>query len=124
MNVSARFAAFLSFASIVLAAATPAAGRPNIIVILTDDLGYADLGAQGHERDVRTPNLDRFAAEGVRFTAGYITAPQCSPSRVGLITGRHQQRIGIDTIPDLPLPLPAVTIAERLKPAGYTSGQI
>jgi len=124
MNVSARFAAFLSFASIVLAAATPAAGRPNIIVILTDDLGYADLGAQGHERDVRTPNLDRFAAEGVRFTAGYITAPQCSPSRAGLITGRYQQRIGIDTIPDLPLPLDAVTIAERLKPAGYTSGQI
>ena len=97
---------------------------PNLIVILTDDLGYADLGVQGQERDVRTPNLDRFAAEGVRFTAGYITAPQCSPSRAGLITGRYQQRIGIDTIPDLPLPLAAVTIAERLKPAGYTSGQI
>ncbi len=106
------------------APATTAPARPNLIVILTDDLGYADLGAQGHERDVRTPHLDRFAAEGVRFSAGYITAPQCSPSRAGLITGRYQQRIGIDSIPDLPLPLEAVTIAERLKPAGYTSGQI
>ncbi len=104
--------------------ATNAPTKPNIIVILADDLGYADLGVQGPERDVRTPNLDRFAAEGVRFTAGYITAPQCSPSRAGLITGRYQQRMGIDTIPDMPLPLDSVTMAERLKPAGYTSGQI
>ncbi len=114
--------ALLSSAQCWAAANWPA--KPNIIVILTDDLGYADLGAQGQERDVRTPNLDRFAAEGVRFTAGYITAPQCSPSRAGLITGRYQQRMGIDTIPDMPLPLEAVTLAERLKPAGYTSGQI
>jgi arylsulfatase A-like enzyme len=64
------------------------------------------------------------AAEGVRFTAGYITSPQCSPSRAGLLTGRYQQRFGIDTIPDLPLPLAALTIAERLKPAGYTSGHV
>ena len=104
--------------------ATNSTPKPNNIVILTDDLGYADLGVQGQERDVRTPNLDRFAAEGVRFTSSFITAPQCSPSRAGLITGRYQQRMGIDTIPDLPLPLAAVTIAERLKPAGYTSGQI
>jgi arylsulfatase A-like enzyme len=104
--------------------ATNSTPKPNIIVILTDDLGYADLGVQGQEHHVRTPNLDRFGAEGMRFTSGYITAPQCSPSRVGLITGRYQQRMGIDTIPDLPLPLAAVTIAERLKPAGYTSGQI
>ena len=101
-----------------------APSRPNVIVILTDDLGYADLGAQGQERDVRTPHLDRFAAEGVRCTAGYVTSPQCSPSRAGLITGRYQQRLGIDTIPDMPLPLAAVTIPERLRGAGYTSGQI
>lgn len=112
----------------LLCVATPtlrsAAPPPNIIVILTDDLGYADLGVQGQVRDIRTPHLDRLAAEGVRFTAGYITAPQCSPSRAGLITGRYQQRLGIDTIPDMPLPLESVTIAERLKPAGYTSCQI
>lgn len=101
-----------------------AAAKPNLIVILTDDLGYADLGVQGQEPDVRTPNLDRLAAEGVRCTAGYVTAPQCSPSRAGLITGRYQQRLGIDTIPDLPLPLEAVTIPERLTAAGYVSGQI
>ncbi len=101
-----------------------AADKPNIIVILADDLGYADLGVQGQEKDVRTPNLDRFAAEGVRCTAGYITAPQCSPSRAGLLTGRYQQRLGIDTIPDMPLSLEAVTIPERLKPAGYTSGMV
>jgi arylsulfatase A-like enzyme len=100
------------------------AAPPNIIVIFADDLGYADLGVQGQEPDVRTPNLDRMAAEGVRCTAGYITSPQCSPSRAGLITGRYQQRFGIDTIPDCPLPLEQVTIAERLKPAGYVSGHV
>jgi arylsulfatase A-like enzyme len=98
--------------------------KPNLIVILTDDLGYADLGIQGQERDVRTPHLDRLAAEGVRCTAGYVTAPQCSPSRAGLLTGRYQQRYGIDTIPDMPLPLEAVTIPERLKASGYLSGQV
>lgn len=98
--------------------------KPNLIVILTDDLGYADMGSQRQESDVRTPHLDRLATEGVRCTAGYVTAPQCSPSRAGLITGRYQQRFGIDTIPDVPLPLAAVTIAERLKSAGYTSGHV
>jgi arylsulfatase A-like enzyme len=115
-------AALGAAAGLVPAAPTPA--RPNIIVILTDDLGYADLGVQGRERDVRTPHLDRLAAEGVRCTAGYVTAPQCSPSRAGLLTGRYQQRFGIDTIPDMPLPLAAVTIPERLKAAGYTSGHV
>jgi arylsulfatase A-like enzyme len=60
----------------------------------------------------------------VRFTAGYVTAPQCSPSRAGLLTGRYQQRIGIDTIPDIPLPLEEVTIAERLRSAGYATGMV
>jgi len=105
-------------------AADAPTARPNVIVIFTDDQGFADLGVQGQEKDVRTPNLDRMASEGVRCTAGYVTAPQCSPSRAGLLTGRYQQRYGIDTIPDLPLTLDAVTIPERLKAAGYTSGMV
>ena len=101
-----------------------ASAPPNIIVIVTDDLGYADLGVQGAVEDIRTPNLDAMAKEGIRCTSGYVTAPQCSPSRAGLLTGRYQQRLGIDQIPDMPLPLNAVTIAERLRPAGYTSAMI
>ncbi len=96
--------------------------RPNVIVILTDDQGWADLSCQGEVPDVRTPHIDALADRGVRCLAGYITAPQCSPSRAGLITGRYQQRYGIDTIPDVPLPLEAVTLAERVAPLGYRTG--
>jgi arylsulfatase A-like enzyme len=101
-------------------AAEPA--KPNVIVILADDMGYSDLGVQEVRKDLKTPNLDALAAGGVRCTAGYITSPQCSPSRAGLITGCYQQRYGIDTIPDMPLPREAVTLAERLGPAGYRCG--
>ena len=96
--------------------------KPNVIVILTDDMGWADLGTQGAEQDLKTPNLDALAAAGVRCTSGYITSPQCSPSRAGIITGCFQQRYGIDTIPDVPLPREAITLAERLGPAGYRCG--
>lgn len=106
---------------LVLLPLAAASEKPNIIVIFADDLGYADLGVQGQEKDVRTPNLDRMAAAGVRCTAGYATAPQCSPSRAGLLTGRYQQRVGIDTIPDMPLGPEEILIPEMLKPAGYTS---
>ena len=98
--------------------------KPNIIVILTDDQGYADLSIQKQVPDVRTPNLDALAASGVRCTAGYVTAPQCSPSRAGLLTGRYQQRFGFDTIPDCPLPLEETTLADRLRKAGYVTGMI
>jgi len=101
-----------------------AADRPNIVVILTDDQGYADLGVQGVEKDVLTPNIDTLAAQGVRCTNAYVTAPQCSPSRAGLLTGRYQQKFGFDTIPDCPLPLEEVTLAERLHPAGYICGMV
>lgn len=104
------------------AASTAQAAKPNVIVILTDDMGWADLGVQGAEKDLKTPHLDALAAAGVRCSSGYITAPQCSPSRAGLITGCFQQRYGIDTIPDVPLPREAVTLAERLSPAGYRCG--
>jgi arylsulfatase A-like enzyme len=98
------------------------ANQPNVIVILTDDQGWSDLGCQGVQKDVKTPHLDALASRGVRCSAGYVTAPQCSPSRAGLITGCYQQRWGIDTIPDMPLPTEAVTIAERLQPLGYRTG--
>ena len=111
-------------ASRLAADTKPVPSGPNIIVILTDDQGWADVGAQGQVRDIRTPNLDRVAAGGVRCTAGYITAPQCSPSRAGLMTGRYQQRFGLESIPDTPLPLGETTIAERLRGAGYTCGMV
>jgi arylsulfatase A-like enzyme len=98
------------------------ATQPNVIVILTDDQGWSDLGCQGQVNDIKTPHIDALAQRGVRCTAGYVTAPQCSPSRAGLMTGRHQQRFGIDTIPDMPLPGEAITIAERLQPLGYRTG--
>ena len=98
--------------------------KPNIIVIYTDDMGYADLSAQESVKDVKTPNIDLIAKEGIRFTSGYVTAPQCSPSRAGLLTGRYQQRYGFDEIPDGPLPLSEITIASRLAKVGYTTGQV
>lgn len=98
--------------------------KPNIIVIFVDDMGYADVGAQGVLKDIKTPNIDKLASDGIRFTNGYVTAPQCSPSRAGLITGRYQQRFGFDHIPDGPLPLSEKTIADRLLTAGYTTGQV
>src|SRR5690348_14205384 len=65
--------------------------RPNIVVIVSDDAGYADFSMQGDKR-FPTPHIDSIAAHGVRFTDGYVTAPVCSPSRAGLLTGRYQQR--------------------------------
>ena len=73
--------------------------RPNIVVILCDDLGYGDLGVHGHPH-IRTANIDSLAATGIRFTNFYSAAPVCSPSRVGLLTGRSPNRAGVyDWIP-------------------------
>jgi arylsulfatase A-like enzyme len=98
--------------------------KPNIIIIYTDDMGYADVGAQGSVNDIKTSNIDKLAKTGVRFTNGYVTAPQCSPSRAGLITGRYQERYGFDSISDGPLPLSETTLASRLSKAGYITGQV
>lgn len=76
----------------VCASAHAAERKPNILLIYSDDHGWADLGAQGANAEVRTPNLDQLARDGVRFARGYVTAPQCVPSRAGVITGRYQQR--------------------------------
>lgn len=113
----------LSISTLTISALT-AAEKPNIIVIFTDDHGYADLSCVGTEKDVKTPHLDRLAAEGVRFTDGYVTAPQCSPSRAGLLTGRDQNRFGFTTNGQGPLPADEPTIANRLNSAGYVTGMV
>ncbi len=110
------------FSALALAAHGAAAKRPNIIVILSDDHGWADLGCQGVRDDVKTPNIDALAADGVRCTRGYVTAPQCTPSRAGLISGRYQNRFGTDDNLHGPMPGKEVTIAERLSAAGYITG--
>lgn len=99
-------------------------GKPNIILIYSDDHGFADLGVQGVDKDIRTPNLDALAKDGVRFVRGYVSAPQCVPSRAGVMTGRYQQRFGVEDNTMGPLPLEELTIAERLKTAGYVSCQV
>ncbi|WP_068544294.1 sulfatase-like hydrolase/transferase [Thalassotalea crassostreae] len=105
-----------------------ASEKPNLIVILTDDQGYADVGFNG-SKEIFTPHIDRIATEGTRFTQGYVSYPVCGPSRAGLLTGRYQDRFGfvgnptIDpTVDNAGIPKDEKNIAEVLKPAGYTSG--
>jgi arylsulfatase A-like enzyme len=101
-----------------------AADKPNIIVIFTDDQGYADLRCQGQLTDLKTPHLDQLAADGVRCTSGYVTAPQCIPSRAGLLSGRYQTRFGVDHNGTIPMPLDQMLIPQRLQKAGYVTGMV
>lgn len=99
---------------------------PNIILFFVDDLGYGDLGCYGQEI-IRTPNLDRMAGEGVRFTRFYSASPVCAPSRCSLMTGKHAGRahvrhnVNLSVPGQIPLPAEEVTMAELLKEAGYTT---
>ena len=109
------------------AAAEPAGegNPPNIVVILTDDQGYADISLNpDHPKEVATPNMDALAGEGVCFTQAYITGNVCSPTRAGIMTGRYQQRYGIYTAGEggSGLALEAKTFPQFLKPAGYVCG--
>jgi uncharacterized sulfatase len=102
-----------------------AAPKPNIILIYTDDHGWPDIGAAGIYDDLKTPHIDALAQSGVRATSGYSTAPQCVPSRAGLLTGKSQNRFGVEgNGNDLRGFDAEHTIAERLKKAGYATGQI
>ena len=98
---------------------------PNVVLIVADDMGYADIGVHG-STDIPTPNIDALAAGGTRFTNAYVSGPYCSPTRAGLMTGRYPQRFGhefnigvgpLET--DNGLPLSEPTMADRLKAAGY-----
>lgn len=99
-------------------------GRPNIVVIYTDDWGYSDLGIHGIRNDIITPNIDQLAQSGVYFTDGYVTAPQCAPSRAGFLTCKYQQRFGFDCIPSLPLNAREKTVGNYLQGFGYQTGMI
>src|SRR5688572_11177782 len=109
-----------------------AASKPNVIIIMADDLGYGDLGCYGHP-SINTPNLDRMAAEGLRFTDFYSGQSLCTPSRAALMTGRFAIRSGMAggpgrhvLYPKHPGGLPAeeITIAEGMKNKGYVTGAI
>ncbi len=102
--------------------------KPNIVIFLADDLGYGDLGCTGCA-DIHTPNIDRLAAEGVRFSHAYANAPVCTPTRVALLTGRYQQRSGLSRViyvreRNLGLSLDALLLPEVLKPHGYATALI
>jgi len=103
---------------------------PNIVVVFADDLGYGDLSSFGHPT-IHTPNLDQMAREGQKWTNFYASASVCTPSRAGLLTGRHPVRSGVNGHPrvffewsDGGLPPREVTIAEGLKQAGYATACI
>lgn len=111
----------LSVAEPARGAETAASSRPNIVVVLCDDLGYGDLSCYGHPV-IKTPNLDRLASSGIRFTDGYAAAPVCSPSRCGMLTGRNPNRTGIyDWIAggEVHLRRSEVTFTALLRKAGY-----
>ena len=117
-------------AALVGSAAEPAR-RPNILFIVADDLGYGELGCYGG-RAIPTPNLDQLAAEGVRFTQGYVTASFCAPSRAALLTGRYQARYGYEANvtgaanadPKNGLSLAERTLADHLRSVGYATGLV
>lgn len=98
--------------------------QPNIVVIYTDDWGYSDLGVHDIMSDIKTPNIDALARDGVLFTDGYVTAPQCAPSRAGFLTCKYQQSFGFDAIPSLPLIKEEKTIANHLQGFGYRTGMV
>lgn len=101
-----------------------AQSKPNVIVVVADDLGWADLGSHGVRTDVKTPYLDSLAMSGVQFSSGYACAPVCVPSRAGLLTGRYPNRFGMESNDDGPLPVSELTIGDRMKSLGYVTGLV
>ena len=126
-KIDTIFNFFILFFSLFLNAQN---NKPNIIVIMTDDMGYADVGFNGC-KDIPTPNIDRIANEGIRFDEGYVSFPVCGPSRAGFLTGRYQDRFGFTTNPSIDpnnpiagLPIEEETMAQVLKKANYNNAII
>jgi arylsulfatase A-like enzyme len=119
----------LSLASVFVSVSVFAA-KPNVLLIVADDLGYNDVGFQG-STEIPTPHLDKLAAQSLRCTNGYVSHPFCSPTRAGTMTGRYQHRFGHENNPAwLPedivagLPLSETTYPQLMKQAGYTTGAV
>lgn len=114
-------------AAIICGVCASAEGRPNILVIVGDDMGYADIGVHGC-KDIPTPHIDSLANNGVRCSSGYVSGPYCSPTRAGLMTGRYQTRFGHEFNPgpapagEVGLPVGEKTLADHLTAAGYSTG--
>lgn len=117
--------------ALLIASSVCAADRkPNILVILADDLGWGELSCQGFTQQIPTPNIDSLAASGTRFTSGYVSGPYCSPTRAGFMTSRYQTRFGHEFNPgpaeaaveNFGLSLKETTIGDRFKAAGYATG--
>ncbi|MEW6303003.1 MAG: sulfatase-like hydrolase/transferase [Verrucomicrobiota bacterium] len=126
VTLASRFFCVLA-ASLALETSPAAERRPNIVVIISDDMGFADVGFNGC-KDTPTPHIDSLAREGVRCRNGYVSHPFCSPTRAGVLTGRYQQRFGHEnnpryepTNPKAGLPLDQITLAQVLKDAGYVT---
>lgn len=121
-----RFTFYFSGLWLALSAASVGAS-PNFLIILCDDLGYGDLGCYGHPA-IKTPHLDQMAKEGIRLTSCYASAPVCSPSRAGMLTGRTPSRVGVyDWIPAnhvCHLPRSEVTVATLLQKSGYQTAHV
>ena len=139
LGLSALIALLFSATAALTAQQNPAARtaqperKPNVVFILGDDLGYCDVSMYGC-KDIPTPNIDSIARNGIKFTNAYVSAPVCSPSRAGLITGRYQQRFGFEfnagplqralSNKDMGLPLTEFTLAQAMKAAGYATGMV
>ncbi|MCB1100568.1 MAG: sulfatase-like hydrolase/transferase, partial [Verrucomicrobiae bacterium] len=127
MNIPRRSTALLLSISLALSSALHAQDRPNFVIIMADDLGYGDLGCYGHPA-IQTPHLDRMAREGIRFTDFHSNGAVCSPTRAALMTGRYQQRSGVQGVITAAnhrhtgMPLAELTFAEALKTVGYKTG--
>jgi arylsulfatase A-like enzyme len=128
---SVRTRLLLVFAALALAcddaAEPPAAGPPNIVLIVLDDLAYEDLGAYG-SREIETPELDRLAAEGTRFTQYYASSPVCSPTRAAMLTGLEPARLGLRQIvrrsSQRGIPARIPTLSQLLRDAGLATAHI
>lgn len=123
-------AASLFASNLIFADNPPPARKPNVVLVVGDDLGYCDVGLYGC-KNIPTPNIDSIYRDGTAFTNGYVTAPVCSPSRAGLMTGCYQQRFGFefntgpmmrDWQQGLGLPVNETTLADVMKKAGYATG--
>lgn len=121
-NIILSLIALFLLASFALA---QPARKPNVIFILVDDMGYADLSSYG-SKDIRTPNIDRLAKEGVKLTQAYSNGPVCTPTRAAFITGRYQQRVGLEWafgpgMKEPGLPVQETSVARMLKNNGYAT---